>query len=280
SRRSFAKRLFLEKYRYYYQKKDLLYLLSNEIDPLKNLDLIRDVRVVERFVDSAQSAMDHIYLYFEERIELEKDEKNWTALNLIIDLLKSIKHPKVKYQIKKIINFVFSKEFYERIFNEHYIYKKYEKVEEYLPSINHLSNQVQKNYLIEIILKDIKKYILEPFNEFNFDKLIKNILYHRFYTKRILEIIEWEGLPEFLLKMKKNIDKKFQISNHFRSALKHVLSSQDLNVLISNSPSKFIEILSLWQKRARGEKQFDFFQIGDFPTSLELELDVKKLFED
>ncbi|GAH34811.1 unnamed protein product, partial [marine sediment metagenome] len=78
-----------------------------------------------------------------------------------------------------------------------------------------LSNQVQKNYLIEIILKDIKKYILEPFNEFNYDKLIKNCLHHHCYTKYLLQdIIEWEGLPEDLLKIKRIIDKKLQISNY------------------------------------------------------------------
>ena len=278
SRIDFAKGLFLERYRYFYYNKKVPPQLSNEIPALEKLGLLRDMDVLERFVSITESIIYHINRFFDEKIELEKDEKVWGAIPEILEVLKKVNQMTLNKPIKEVLTFVFSEKFYAKIYGGEYLYLRYPSLEKDISKINRLTNFVQRKSLIKVILTDLKKHLFYPYKELEPLKLVSQILYNRFYIKRILELIDWEELPKNLLDLKSQLLLELDYEKYFMGVLNKILEPLTLKNLIKISPKQFIDALNIWQKRVNGKEPYDFSKIGELPENIEI--NAKELFND
>jgi hypothetical protein len=277
SSRTFLKKLFLKRYKYGFSNWKCIRLLAKEIETIEQFKLNKDKKIISAFIDANYTYTRSIEWIFKEYIDVEKDEI-WKDLISLKSFLKTINIPKNEEKLGEIIDFLFSKEFTKRIFNVHRNkYPFYEYIEKDITKINNLSNNNHRNWFIEEILDDISSNLFEPFNYLNYDNIIANILFHRFCTLRLLELINWEGIKEEILKVRKRIRNKLEMHNYFQGVLKNILEPISLNSLIIESPKRFEETLLLWQKRAKNGEEYDFKEIGEFPPPLNVKL--KGLFE-
>ncbi len=279
AKKSFAKRLFLEKHGWRYGETEKFFQLFNsDVSALKNLELTTDKEILEKIIDNFKNVIEgsSIKYYFKEDVELEKDEVNWGALNNLVDFIKSVKQANLQEKIKEITKFVFSTGFYKAIYKG--FYGNYNDIEQDLKKLQKRENEVQKVALVELILNEINKDLFRTVRKENITMLISEIIYRKFRTNRILSLLDTMALPEELKSLKNQILLKMETNNYFREMVQSYLKNYSLPQLIKEiSPTEYSNQLSKWRNRAYGLESFDFSTIGYFKEPVELQ--PKEMFK-